>query len=84
MCGRMGLDIREELPGRDGDSDSNKKDSKAQRRFLSIYWKCCNVYSRVYKNSVGTAYDGNCPRCCRHLSVPIGEEGTSQRAFIAE
>lgn len=58
--------------------------SKRERRFLSIYWKCCHVYSRVYQNKAKTAYEGRCPRCQGFLKVPIGSGGTSQRSFIAE
>lgn len=54
-----------------------------KKAFLSIYWKCCHVYSRIYKNKSQTAYEGYCPRCRSFVSVPIGSEGTHQRTFIA-
>lgn len=61
--------------------DSSKKESE---RFLGIYFKCCNVYARIYKNKDGTAYQGFCPKCGRMVHVPIGEQGTDARIFIAE
>lgn len=72
--------------------DFSKKDRRScfsnddvfQRRYISVYWKCCHSFSRVYKNREGTAYAGCCPRCRSSLSVPIGEEGTTRRTFIAE
>jgi hypothetical protein len=57
---------------------------KNKREFLSIYWKCCSVYSRIYKRPDKGVYEGFCPRCRAPLSVPIGEGGTKQRSFIAE
>ncbi|MCH8052490.1 MAG: hypothetical protein IH895_00370 [Planctomycetes bacterium] len=53
------------------------------RRWLGIRFDCCNTYSRMYRNTAGTAYVGRCPRCTRHLSVPIGPGGTPQRFFRA-
>ena len=36
-----------------------------KRKFLGIYFDCCHVYGRVYKNKEGTAYEGWCPKCRR-------------------
>jgi hypothetical protein len=54
------------------------------RPFLSIHFKCCNVYNRIYKNPAGEAYVGHCPRCARQLRVPIGPGGSTNRSFVAE
>lgn len=54
------------------------------RPFLSIYFKCCNAYARIYRNREGTAYAGNCPKCARPARVPIGPGGSSSRFFTAE
>lgn len=55
-----------------------------EKKFLGIYFDCCNVYGRLYKNKEGTHYVGRCPRCLRSLRVPIGEGGTNSRFFRAE
>lgn len=47
-------------------------------------WKCCGAYSRIYRNRDATAYEGRCPKCAKHVRVPIGPGGTNQRFFEAE
>ncbi|MBN1131106.1 MAG: hypothetical protein JXA71_19105 [Chitinispirillaceae bacterium] len=54
------------------------------RKFLGIYFRCCNVYCRIYKNRWGTAYVGRCPRCGKPVYVGIAKEGSSSRFFEAE
>ena len=66
--------------GKKAQSKSCKGD---KRPFISIFWKCCQAYSRVYRNRQGTAYEGYCPRCRGYLKVPVGEGGTKQRMFTA-
>jgi hypothetical protein len=51
------------------------------RPFLSIHFKCCNAYNRIYKNKEGTAYMGRCPKCMKPVKILIGEGGTSSRSF---
>ena len=57
-------------------------DPKA-REYISIHFRCCNVYSRIYKNKAGTAYVGWCPRCMRKAEAKVGKngQGTDQRIF---
>jgi len=64
--------------------DQKDKEKQEKKKFLGIYFRCCNVYGRIYKNKAGTAYEGSCPGCRRPAVVPIGEHGTSSRFFIAE
>ncbi len=54
------------------------------RPWVAVEWKCCNVYSRVYRNREGTAYEGRCPKCMRHAKARVGPGGTNARFFTAE
>lgn len=58
-----------------------EKNNNIKRQFLGIWFDCCNVYGRIYKNSAGTAYVGRCPKCLRIARVRVGGEGTNQRFF---
>ena len=66
--------------GRPPNADSDKT---PPRPYLSILFKCCNLYAPIYKNSAGSAYAGHCPRCARAVRVPIGPGGSTSRVFIA-
>ena len=54
------------------------------RRFVGIHFTCCSVYQRVYLNSQGTAYTGNCPKCSRPVRIRVGPGGTDNRFFTAQ
>ena len=53
------------------------------RPWLAIQWKCCGVYSRIYRNKTGTMYEGRCPKCQRPVRVRVGPGGTNHRFFEA-
>jgi hypothetical protein len=63
-----------------GQSEANRG---GPRRFVGIQFACCGVYSRIYVNAGGTAYEGRCPRCLRPIAIKIGPGGTSERFFVA-
>ena len=54
---------------------------KKGKEFLGMHFHCCNIYSRIYKNKQGTAYEGRCPGCGKLVVVPLGKGGTSKRFF---
>ena len=53
------------------------------RPWLSVHWRCCHVYSRVYRNAEGTAYKGACPSCGQRVRATVGPGGLSSRFFTA-
>ncbi|MBT8484073.1 MAG: hypothetical protein HKO59_02565 [Phycisphaerales bacterium] len=57
---------------------------RTRRPFLSIWFKCCHAYGRLYRNAEATAYEGRCPRCGSAVRARIGPGGTSRRMFVAE
>lgn len=68
-------------------SPSAHNDEAAQARrgvpWLAVHWRCCQTYSRIYRNRDATAYQGRCPRCGRLLTIPIAPDGTTCRFFEA-
>lgn len=70
------LDLSSEPPVR-----SAKTRGASERRFLGVQFECCGVYSRVYLNREGSAYQGNCPRCALPVRFPVGAGGTNARFF---
>ncbi|MEM6394127.1 MAG: hypothetical protein AAF797_15275 [Planctomycetota bacterium] len=56
----------------------------AGRPWIAVTYECCSVYSRVYRNRDGTAYEGKCPKCGKTVKAAIGPGGTATRFFRAE
>lgn len=65
------------------DKGSSKRSLRG-RPWLAVHWKCCGVYSRVYRNAAGTLYEGRCPKCGSPVTVRVGPGGTSHRFFEAK
>ena len=63
------------------ENENNNTNNTGKRQFLGIWFECCHVYGRIYKNNDGTAYSGRCPRCLRSVRVRVVGEGTNQRFF---
>ncbi|MFO0791645.1 MAG: hypothetical protein U0805_19455 [Pirellulales bacterium] len=59
------------------------KSANDGRKFVGVHFTCCDVYTRVYVNRDGTAYEGNCPRCAKRIRLQIGPGGTDSRFFTA-
>jgi hypothetical protein len=55
-----------------------------KRPWVGIRFNCCHVYTRVYRNLEGTAYQARCPFCLRPVTLRVGPEGTNARFFVAE
>jgi len=66
----------------DPDGEGPRRDRQG-RRFIGIRFTCCEIYTRVYLNRTGTAYEGRCPRCLRTIAIKVGPGGTDQRFFTA-
>ena len=72
-------------PGTNPESPGTDSASPADSRpFLSIHFKCCNIYARIYMTADRTAYSGHCPKCAKPARIGIGPSGTSARFFTAE
>jgi hypothetical protein len=54
------------------------------RPWIAVHWKCCQTYSRIYRNAAGTAYEGKCPRCGAPVKASVGQAGTRSRFFEAQ
>lgn len=63
--------------------DQSDAAASARGKFLSVWFRCCNVYGRMNRNKDQTAYEGRCPRCGAAVRASIGPGGTSQRMFEA-
>ena len=71
-------------PPSDADADcAHPSGERAPNPFLSVHFRCCGVYGRVYRNRERTRYEGHCPKCAKPVRVGIGPGGTSARAFEA-
>ncbi len=64
-------------------SQQADRESFRGRPWLAVQWKCCSVYSRIYRNKAGTMYEGKCPKCGTPVSAKVGSGGTSKRFFEA-
>jgi hypothetical protein len=51
------------------------------RPFLRVYFACCRVYQRIYRDPSGSAYNGRCPRCLRPIRFRVAPNGVTARDF---
>jgi len=63
------------------DSAAQNRSGGDLKKFLGLNFICCGVYARVYVNRDGSAYEGRCPKCLKHVKLKIGEGGTDSRFF---
>lgn len=62
----------------------DKPGKRARRPYLSLYFRCCNAYARVYLNRAETAFAGHCPKCAAPVTIPVSEEGSDARFWLVE
>jgi DNA polymerase II large subunit len=65
-------------------ASSHSDPATNSRRFLSVWFRCCHTYGRMYRNTSNTRYDGRCPKCGATVQAVIGPGGTNRRMFVAE
>ena len=75
-------DYKLDIPSLDGGSSHATR--KSARPFVSVLFRCCNVYQRIYRSADGSKYEGRCPKCARSIRFLVGEGGTSERFFVVE
>lgn len=64
-----------------GQASANADSSCTQRPWIAVHWKCCQTYSRIYRNAQATAYEGRCPKCGKPVRFRVGRGGTDSRFF---
>ncbi|MBG80610.1 MAG: hypothetical protein MK089_00690 [Phycisphaerales bacterium] len=72
-----------DIPGLRRPTPAPESKTGKPRQFLSIWFRCCHVYGRLYKNASQTSYNGGCPRCATRARVMIRPDGTTRRCFQA-
>ncbi|HCD34730.1 MAG TPA: hypothetical protein DER01_20140 [Phycisphaerales bacterium] len=79
------LDIRSNprLATQSDDGSNANSRSLVGRPWISVRWKCCRVYSRIYRTPDGKFYKGTCPKCGSPVQARVGEGGTNSRFFEA-
>ena len=68
----------------DPSSDVQSGTDNTGRPWIGIQFECCGVYTRIYRNRAGDAYEGRCPHCTRPVRLRVGPGGTSSRMFRAQ
>ena len=52
------------------------------RSFLGVLFRCCGVYSRLYRNANGKCYAGRCPKCMHPVRVAIDAQKGVEARFV--
>ena len=55
--------------------------AQSNRPYISVHFKCCGVYQRIYRSADATQYAGHCPRCAKPVRFKVGQGGTDCRFF---
>jgi len=65
------------------DTDPAHPAPRSARPWISVWFRCCHVYARIYRTADGARYTGRCPRCGAEVSARVGPGGTNRRFFQA-
>lgn len=77
------VDLRAGQPSTPG-ANGPRPAGASGRPWIGVFFRCCHVYSRIYRNAAGSAYTGRCPRCSSEVTARVGSGGTQRRIFFAE
>jgi hypothetical protein len=72
-----------DIPRVHGPGERAEEGSLRGRPWLAVHWRCCSIYSRIYRDRAGLTYRGRCPGCARPLNIQVGPGGTRCRFFEA-
>lgn len=61
----------------------DERGAAGPRPYIGVLFKCCGIYTRVYRRAEQKVYQARCPRCLRAAQVRVGEKGTNARIFEA-
>ena len=62
---------------------SARSNSLRGRPWVGVKFTCCKVYTRIYRNRTGTAYEGRCPKCMQMVRLRVVKGGSKSRFFNA-
>lgn len=57
--------------------------ARKRRPFIGMWFRCCNVYTRIYLNTTKTAYAGHCPKCGAKVEIKAAPGGSRSRFWTA-
>ena len=66
------------------DCQDMEEDASKNRFWVSVHYRCCNTYQRVYFRKGTRTTSGRCPLCMLEVSFRIAEDAESGRFFTAE
>ena len=67
----------------DNSASASEGENVRRRPYIGVYFECCGVYSRIYRQPDSKMYVGRCPRCLRQVQARVGPEGVNARIFRA-
>ena len=49
--------------------ETDDGDTSGVRPYIGVYFECCGVYARIYRQPHQRVYRGRCPRCLCEVSA---------------